>query len=118
LLLQDNFDSPFLCGAGPFLSALHLWQFLQNSPGITELSDQGREISQSLVQPVFPVPMLLFQLVQVFPCDGVWMKSGTAAHIHTDIAAGPVILLSSFLPIRHSSKLNFRKTRFQVQEVE
>lgn len=71
LFLQENFDSPFLCGAGPFLSALHLWQFLQNTPGITELSDQDREISHPPVQPVFPVLMLLFQLVQVFPC-AVW----------------------------------------------
>ena len=68
LFLQENFDSPFVRGAGPFLSALHLWQFLQNTPGITELSDRDREISLPPVQPVFPVVMLLFQLVQVFPC--------------------------------------------------
>lgn len=42
LFLQENFDSPFLCGAGPFLSTLHLWQFLQNTPGIAELSDEDR----------------------------------------------------------------------------
>lgn len=46
----------------------------------------------------------------------VWMKSGTAAHTYTDIAAGPVILLSPFQLIRQSSKLNLRKTWFQVQE--
>lgn len=50
--------------------------------------------------------------------DDVWMKSGTAAHTYTDVAAGPVILLSPFRLIRHSSKLSLRKTRFQVQAAE
>lgn len=45
LFLRENFDSPFLCGAAPFPPALHLWQFLQNTPSITEPSEWDRDLS-------------------------------------------------------------------------
>lgn len=48
-------------------------------------------------------------------CDDGWLRTGTAAHTYTDRAAGPVIPLSPFLPVSHSSKLNLRKRK--VQEV-
>lgn len=90
VVLQENFNSPFLCGALIHLSSLPCTFWSCCRTALVPLNFLSRtEISCPWCSHFFPVPMPQFQLVQVFHVQfyGVGMKSEAAAHGYT--AAGP-----------------------------